>query len=123
MVTEEKIEARVKQIKAQIEETTSDYDREKAARAAGQDRRRCGGDQCRRRDGDGNEGKESPRRGRLATKAAVEEGIVPGGGTASALHQGAGYHQGCSGGAEGRLGHHPTRARRADPPDREQCRR
>ena len=58
------IEARVGQIKAQIEETTSDYDKREAAGAAGQARRRRRGDPRRRRDRDRGEGEEGPRRGR-----------------------------------------------------------
>jgi chaperonin GroEL len=44
------INGRVGQIKAQIEETTSDYDREKAARASGETRWRCCCDPRWRRD-------------------------------------------------------------------------
>ena len=44
------IEARVNQIKAQIEETTSDYDREKLQGAPGQARGRRRGDPRRGRD-------------------------------------------------------------------------
>src|SRR4030095_3406151 len=78
-----KIEARVKQIKAQIEETTSDYDREKLqerlAKIVG------GGGRITFRAGAETEMKEKKARvedALHATKAAVEEGIVPGGGTA-----------------------------------------
>jgi chaperonin GroEL len=52
------IEARITQIKRQIEDTTSDYDKEKL-----QGRRRRG-DQGRRFDGSRSEGKEGPRRRR-----------------------------------------------------------
>jgi chaperonin GroEL len=44
------IEGRVAQIKAEIEETTSDYDREKLQEAAGEARRWRGGDPGRRRN-------------------------------------------------------------------------
>ena len=78
------IEGRVRQIRAQVEDTTSDYDREKLQERLAKLRRR------RRRDqgGSGNrnraEGKEGSRveDAMHATRAAVEEGIVPGGGVA-----------------------------------------
>ena len=76
------IEARVKQIKAQIEETTSDYDREKLQERLAKLRRRRR-DQGRRRHRGRGQGAQGPRRGRAARdRAAVEEGIVPGGGVA-----------------------------------------
>ena len=56
------IEARVNQIKAQIEETTSDYDKRETAGAAGQTRRRRCGNPCRRRHRDRGEGAQGPRR-------------------------------------------------------------
>src|SRR5437868_1286053 len=59
------IEGRVKQIRAQIEDTTSDYDREKLQERL-EARRRRGGDQGGRRDGNRNEGKEGARRRRDA---------------------------------------------------------
>jgi len=55
------IEARVNQIKAQIEETTSDYDREEAAGASGQARRRRRGDPRRRCDRSRSEGAQGSR--------------------------------------------------------------
>ena len=74
------IEGRIGQIKAQIEDTTSDYDREKLQERLAAGRRR-GGDQGRRRDRGRGQGEEGPRRRRPARDAAaVEEGIVPGGG-------------------------------------------
>ncbi|MBA1158975.1 chaperonin GroEL [Microvirga mediterraneensis] len=77
------IEARVSQIKAQIEETTSDYDREKlqerlAKLAGGVAVIRVGG----ATEVEVKEKKDRVDDARHATKAAVEEGIVPGGGTA-----------------------------------------
>src|SRR6195952_2056568 len=79
------IQGRCGQIRAQIEETTSDYDKEKlqerlAKLAGGVAIIRVGG-------GSESEGKE--RKDRVddalhATRAAVEEGIVPGGGVALA---------------------------------------
>ena len=75
------IEARVKQIRIRSKEATSDYDREKAARARGQTGRRCGRDQGRRCHRSRNEGKKARVEDALhATRAAVEEGIVAGGG-------------------------------------------
>ena len=56
------IEARVSQIKAQIEETTSRLRQGKAAGTSGQARRRRRGDPRRRRDRSRGQGKEGPRR-------------------------------------------------------------
>jgi chaperonin GroEL len=77
------IESRVGQIKAQIEETTSDYDREKlqerlAKLAGGVAVIRVGGST----EVEVKEKKDRVDDAMHATKAAVEEGIVPGGGTA-----------------------------------------
>ena len=75
------IEARVGQIKQQIEDTTSDYDVKLQERCQAR-RRRCRY-QGRRRYRSRGEGEEGPRRRCAnATRAAVEEGIVPGGGVA-----------------------------------------
>jgi chaperonin GroEL len=73
----------VNQIKAQIEETTSDYDREKlqerlAKLAGGVAVIRVGGST----EIEVKEKKDRVDDAMHATKAAVEEGIVPGGGTA-----------------------------------------
>ena len=77
------IEARVNQIKAQIEETTSDYDREKlqerlAKLAGGVAVIRVGG----ATEIEVKEKKDRVEDALNATRAAVEEGIVPGGGIA-----------------------------------------
>jgi chaperonin GroEL len=77
------IEARIQQIKAQIEETTSDYDREKlqerlAKLAGGVAVIRVGGST----EVEVKEKKDRVDDAMHATRAAVEEGIVPGGGTA-----------------------------------------
>jgi chaperonin GroEL len=64
----EEIESRVKQIRAQIEETTSDYDREKLQERLA---KLAGGVAVDRVDD-----------ALHATRAAVEEGILPGGGVA-----------------------------------------
>jgi chaperonin GroEL len=78
-----KIEARVKQIKAQIEETTSDYDREKLQERLA----KIVGGVAVINVGAATETEMKEKKARVedalhATKAAVEEGIVPGGGTA-----------------------------------------
>ena len=77
------IQARCNQIRAQIEETSSDYDREKlqerlAKLAGGVAVIRVGG----ATEIEVKERKDRVDDGLHATRAAVEEGIVPGGGTA-----------------------------------------
>jgi len=77
------IEARVQQIKAQIEETTSDYDREKLQERLA----KLAGGVAVIRVGGATEVEVKEKKDRVddalnATRAAVEEGIVPGGGTA-----------------------------------------
>jgi chaperonin GroEL len=77
------IQARVGQIKAQIEETTSDYDKEKLQERLA----KLAGGVAVIRVGGATEVEVKERKDRVddalnATKAAVEEGIVPGGGTA-----------------------------------------
>jgi len=75
------IEARVQQIKAQIEETTSDYDREKLQERLA----KLAGGVAVIRVGGATEVEVKEKKDRVddalnATRAAVEEGIVPGGG-------------------------------------------
>jgi chaperonin GroEL len=77
------IEARIQQIKAQIEETTSDYDREKLQERLA----KLAGGVAVIHVGGSTEIEVKEKKDRVddalhATKAAVEEGIVPGGGTA-----------------------------------------
>jgi chaperonin GroEL len=77
------IEARVGQIKQQIEETTSDYDREKLQERLA----KLAGGVAVLRVGGATEVEVKERKDRVddalnATRAAVEEGIVPGGGVA-----------------------------------------
>ncbi len=60
------IEGRIKLIRNQIEETTSDYDKEKLQERAGQAGRRRGGGQRGRGHRDRDEGEEGPSRGRAA---------------------------------------------------------
>jgi chaperonin GroEL len=77
------IEARIKQIKAQIEETTSDYDKEKLQERLA----KLAGGVAVIRVGGATEIEVKEKKDRVddalnATRAAVEEGIVPGGGVA-----------------------------------------
>ncbi|TQX86856.1 MULTISPECIES: chaperonin GroEL [Rhizobium] len=77
------IEGRVAQIKAQIEETTSDYDREKLQERLA----KLAGGVAVIRVGGATEVEVKEKKDRIddalnATRAAVQEGIVPGGGTA-----------------------------------------
>jgi chaperonin GroEL len=77
------IESRITQIKAQIEETTSDYDREKLQERLA----KLAGGVAVIRVGGATEVEVKERKDRVddamhATRAAVEEGIVPGGGVA-----------------------------------------
>ena len=77
------IEGRVAQIKAQIEETSSDYDREKLQERLA----KLAGGVAVIRVGGSTEIEVKERKDRIddalnATRAAVQEGIVPGGGTA-----------------------------------------
>jgi chaperonin GroEL len=81
--TKADIEARVGQIKAQIEEATSDYDREKLQERLA----KLSGGVAVIRVGGSTEIEVKEKKDRIddalnATRAAVEEGIVPGGGTA-----------------------------------------
>jgi chaperonin GroEL len=77
------IEARIKQIKTEIEETTSDYDREKLQERLA----KLAGGVAVIRVGGATEVEVKERKDRVddamhATRAAVEEGILPGGGIA-----------------------------------------
>ncbi|MER9243943.1 chaperonin GroEL, partial [Mesorhizobium sp. M0633] len=77
------IQARVQQIKAQIEETTSDYDKEKLQERLA----KLAGGVAVIRVGGATESEVKEKKDRIddalnATRAAVEEGIVPGGGVA-----------------------------------------
>ncbi|SDC30313.1 chaperonin GroEL [Massilia sp. PDC64] len=79
----EAIEARVKQIRIQIEEATSDYDREKLQERVA----KLAGGVAVIRVGAATEVEMKEKKARVedalhATRAAVEEGIVPGGGVA-----------------------------------------
>ena len=80
---QEAIQGRVKQIRAQVEETTSDYDREKLQERLA----KLVGGVAVIKVGAATETEMKEKKARVedamhATKAAVEEGIVPGGGVA-----------------------------------------
>jgi chaperonin GroEL len=77
------IEARIKQIKKQVEDTTSDYDREKLEERAA----KLAGGVAVIKVGAATEVEMKEKKARVedalhATRAAVEEGVVPGGGVA-----------------------------------------
>jgi len=81
--SEEQIQARIKQIKAQIEETTSEFDKEKLQERLA----KLAGGVAVIKVGAATEVELKEKKGRVedalsATRAAVEEGIVPGGGVA-----------------------------------------
>ena len=80
---EKAIAARVNQIRAQIEETTSDYDREKLQERVA----KLAGGVAVIKVGAGSEVEMKEKKARVedalhSTRAAVEEGVVPGGGSA-----------------------------------------
>ncbi len=80
---EKTIEGRIKQLRAQIEETTSDYDREKLQERLA----KLAGGVAVIKVGAATETEMKEKKARVedalhATRAAVEEGIVPGGGVA-----------------------------------------
>jgi len=79
----ERIQSRIKQIKAQIEETSSDYDREKLQERVA----KLAGGVAVIKVGAATEVEMKEKKARVedalhATRAAVEEGVVPGGGVA-----------------------------------------
>ena len=81
--TPKNIEGRIKQLRAQIEETTSDYDREKLQERLA----KLAGGVAIIKVGAATETEMKEKKARVedalhATRAAVEEGIVPGGGVA-----------------------------------------
>ena len=81
--TTDAIQGRIKQIRKQIEDTTSDYDREKLQERLA----KLAGGVARINVGAATETEMKEKKARVedalhATRAAVEEGIVPGGGTA-----------------------------------------
>ncbi|HUI53410.1 MAG TPA: chaperonin GroEL [Bryobacteraceae bacterium] len=81
--SQKSIEGRIKQLRAQIDETTSDYDREKLQERLA----KLAGGVAVIRVGAATETEMKEKKARVedalhATRAAVEEGIVPGGGVA-----------------------------------------
>ncbi len=81
--TQKNIEGRIKQLRSQIEETTSDYDREKLQERLA----KLAGGVAIIKVGAATETEMKEKKARVedalhATRAAVEEGIVPGGGVA-----------------------------------------
>src|SRR4051812_2182181 len=81
--TQKTIEGRIKQLRAQIDETTSDYDREKLQERLA----KLAGGVAVIKVGAATETEMKEKKARVedalhATRAAVEEGIVPGGGVA-----------------------------------------
>jgi len=81
--TQKNIEGRIKQLRAQIEDTTSDYDREKLQERLA----KLAGGVAVIKVGAATETEMKEKKARVedalhATRAAVEEGIVPGGGVA-----------------------------------------
>ena len=119
------IEGRIAQIKAQIEETTSDYDKEKlqerlAKLAGGVAVIRVGGST----EVEVKEKKDRVDDAMHATKAAVEEGIVPGGGVALLRAKAAiGKLSDENADVQAGINHRAEGARIADPPDRRERRR
>ena len=114
------IEGRIKQIRAQIEETTSDYDREKLQERLA----KLAGGVAVVKVGAATETAMKEKKARVedalnATRAAVEEGIVPGGGVAllraaKAIDK----LKKLEGDEEVGARHRAARAGGADPPDR-----
>ena len=115
------IEGRVKQLRAQVEDTTSDYDREKLQERLA----KLVGGVAIIKVGAATETEMKEKKARVedamhATKAAVEEGIVPGGGVALLrAAQGARQPEARRRSADRRQ-HHQARPRGAAALDREQ---
>ncbi len=117
------IEGRISQIKAQIEETTSDYDREKLQERLA----KLAGGVAVIRVGGATEVEVKERKDRVddamhATRAAVEEGILPGGGVAL-LRASEGLRKLRAGNDDQKTGVEIVRKALSDsgPPDRPQC--
>jgi len=88
--TTDAIQGRIKQIRKQIEDTTSDYDREKLQERLA----KLAGGVARINVGAATETEMKEKKARVedalhATRAAVEEGIIPGGGTSLIRCEGA----------------------------------
>ncbi len=117
------IEGRVKQIRMQVEETTSDYDREKLQERLA----KLVGGVAVIKVGAATETEMKEKKARVedamhATKAAVEEGIVPGGGVALLRASKALDEPQARGRPGGGRADHPPRHRGAVPLDRHQRR-
>ena len=117
------IEGRIKQIRAQIEETTSDYDREKLQERLA----KLVGGVAVIRVGAATEMEMKEKKARVedalhATRAAVEEGVVPGGGVALIRASSALDNLRAQRRREGRHRHRPQGARGSGALDRQQRR-
>ena len=113
------IEGRIKQLRAQIEETTSDYDREKLQERLA----KLAGGVAIIKVGAATETEMKEKKARVedalhATRAAVEEGIVPGGGVALLRASVALAESEARGRRAVRRQDRPPRLRGAGPPDR-----
>ena len=118
------IEGRVKQLRTQIEDVTSDYDREKLQERLA----KLVGGVAVIKVGAATETEMKEKKARIedamhATKAAVEEGIVPGGGVALLRAAKALATSEARRRSAGRRQHHRARRRRAPAVDRQQRRR
>ena len=118
------IKGRIKQIRTQIEETTSDYDREKLQERLA----KLAGGVAVINVGAATETEMKEKKARVedalhATRAAVEEGIVPGGGVALLRCPTALETLKATGDEAVGVGDRPPRARGAAPADRRERRR
>ena len=121
---DKEIEGRIKQIRTQIEETTSDYDREKLQERLA----KLAGGVAVIKVGAPTEIAMKEKKARVedalnATRAAVEEGIVPGGGVVLLRAMAALDKVKATRRREDRRGHRPPRPGGAHPPDRRERRR
>ena len=117
--SQKEIEGRIKQIRAQIEETTSDYDKEKLQERLA----KLAGGVAVIKVGAATETEMKEKKARVedalnATRAAVEEGIVPGGGVALLRATKALDHLKLSGDEATGADYRTAGARGADPADR-----
>ena len=121
--SQDAISARMKQIRAQIEDTTSDFDREKLQERLA----KLAGGVAIIKVGAATEVELKEKKHRVedalsATRAAVEEGIVAGGGTAFINARTGPRQAQADGRREDRRGHRAPRARGAAAPDRRERR-
>ena len=118
------IQARVAQIKQQIDDTTSDYDKEKLQERLA----KLAGGVAVIRVGGATESEVKEKKDRVddalnATRAAVEEGHRAGRRRGAAARGLGDHRQGAERGRDGRHQHRPPGLAGADPPDRRECRR